>query len=170
MIVHVSILDAVLTGRLTNLLHLGGVELEIRALEIPDYYKKPQGIQSQDQLKDFRNVENRRQRAANPGDVRPAPRRQKRKKYNDRTPSNHCHICSRSSGAVKMAVCANMHVGFCRKVICKLCCDTFNLGVEKYDNNQNWLCTHCQGTCPSRARCFTYNKTNGGRRTSAHAS
>lgn len=57
-----------------------------------------------------------REKRVQPDSAPPPPRAQKRKRYTDRTPSNHCHICSRSVGAVKMAVCANLESGLCRKV------------------------------------------------------
>mmetsp|Transcript_5473 Transcript_5473/g.16314 ORF Transcript_5473/g.16314 Transcript_5473/m.16314 type:complete len:170 (-) Transcript_5473:167-676(-) len=159
-----SVLDVLLSGRPRQLLERGGIVFT------PLSTTQDQQCTVQHDLPGGAAKE---PTASNPSEDHPAegeavlaPRVQKRKRYTDRTPSNHCHICSRSVGAVKMAVCSNLHSGLCRKVICKLCCESFELGWGVYEQGHDWQCTHCKNACPVRARCHTYHRTNMRRRIS----
>jgi len=89
------------------------------------------------------------------------------RKYTNARASNHCHICQRSSKAVPSVACANIRRGTCRKIICELCFEAFNIDrappVASVEES-TWLCTHCTLTCPRRAQCWTYRRTNSRRR------
>lgn len=95
------------------------------------------------------------------------PVRRRIRKYTNPQASNHCHICQRSSKAVPVAVCANIRRGVCRKIVCELCFEMFDLDITKFStapDQSQWVCTHCTMSCPSRAQCWTYRKTNSRRR------
>lgn len=88
----------------------------------------------------------------------------KKKRFRRAVPSTHCHICCRPSRSVPVAICANINDGTCRKVICNLCVNEYNLGVWEHITTPNtmWQCTHCVDACSniSRAQCFVYSRTN----------
>lgn len=96
----------------------------------------------------------------------------KRNPVNTQTPtksrcqsSRFCHICSRTTRKVKNMCCANFYKGSCRKVICQKCFEEYGWDWEGASANpMSWLCTHCQGACPSRAQCAIYQRTNERRR------
>lgn len=86
-------------------------------------------------------------------------RRQRR--YTQATPSKFCHICQKSDKATVHAVCSNIHEGLCRKVICKGCCVQYGWDwMSANAAGTAWQCPHCMQTCPNRAQCKTYQKTN----------
>lgn len=86
-------------------------------------------------------------------------------------PSRYCHICTRITRNLKVAVCENIKLGTCRKVTCEKCVteNSWNTrsawDTEDEDKVANWICTHCRSVCPSRAQCSTYNRINQERRT-----
>lgn len=94
----------------------------------------------------------------------PPPRRPPRKKrYHDATPSTHCHVCCRPSSAVPMAVCSNIKLGTCRKVVCKKCITSNDWNWEQATSDTfTWICPHCTDSCSrvSRAQCWVYMRTN----------
>jgi len=51
----------------------------------------------------------------------PTARGRKPKVFAEPVPSVHCHICGRSSKSQRVAICANLSSGTCRKVICEYC-------------------------------------------------
>lgn len=81
-------------------------------------------------------------------------------------PSKYCHVCGRSAQTVNVAHCGNIRLGLCRKVLCDKC-----LILHQPESAQDakldeslWLCTHCRGICPTRARCHQYTRNNMRRR------
>lgn len=84
-------------------------------------------------------------------------------KFDKAKPSGFCHICSRTPKNVRIVPCANITQGTCRKVTCVKCVDEFNLGhveTDVGDPGTSRPCTHCSKTCPERAQCRTYQRTN----------
>eukprot|EP00181_Compsopogon_caeruleus_P006054 CAMPEP_0184678912 /NCGR_PEP_ID=MMETSP0312-20130426/1738_1 /TAXON_ID=31354 /ORGANISM="Compsopogon coeruleus, Strain SAG 36.94" /LENGTH=389 /DNA_ID=CAMNT_0027128023 /DNA_START=221 /DNA_END=1390 /DNA_ORIENTATION=- len=99
--------------------------------------------------------------------VRRLKRVRKEKHYQDPMPSRHCHICARSASFVQLAVCGNLRKGICRKTTCEKCFQEFGWDWSSAnDPSKNWLCTHCSKTCPDRAQCVIYKRTNDRRRES----
>lgn len=88
----------------------------------------------------------------------------KRATFEAPTPSNYCHICSRTPNrGIKLAVCAALREGLCRKVVCERCFGEYALGCSFEDAASKaveWKCVHCQGICPERAQCRTYQNVN----------
>lgn len=84
------------------------------------------------------------------------------KHYADATPSTHCHICCRSSKNVTVIECANIKLGVCRKVVCCRCFEQNN-----WKCSSSWTCPHCEGICPPRSQCYTYERSNMRRRLQA---
>jgi hypothetical protein len=88
----------------------------------------------------------------------------RKKRYRQAVPSTHCHICCRPSRSVPVSVCANIHDGLCRKVICSMCITEYKLGdwCSVSSEGSGWQCTHCVDGCASvpRAQCFVYQRTN----------
>ncbi len=81
------------------------------------------------------------------------------------SPSRFCHICVRPRSRFRFLLCLNISTGTCRKVVRKRCLQDFNRDWHAAANNPSWACSHCAGTCPERASCFTYNKWNKKRKT-----
>ncbi len=77
-----------------------------------------------------------------------------------KSPSRFCHVCVRPASRFGFLICANTSAGACRKVVCKRCFLEFNWDWHAAANDPFWTCSHCAGTCPARASCFTYNKSN----------
>lgn len=91
--------------------------------------------------------------------------RKARRRYHDARPSNFCHVCQKSQRSQLRVVCYNIRRGLCRKVVCKQCCDENGWDWSKVSANLgSWICPHCTNTCPPRAQCFTYERTNERRR------
>lgn len=87
------------------------------------------------------------------------------RRYRDARPSNFCHVCQRYQKRNTFAICTNIKNGLCRKVVCHECFLSNGWDWEKaMDNCKSWCCPHCTDTCPRRAQCFTYGKTNNRRR------
>lgn len=87
------------------------------------------------------------------------------RRYRDARPSNFCHICQKFQKGHAYVICANIQSGLCRKIVCKSCCFSFGWNwKEAMDSGNVWCCPHCTDTCPSRAQCFTYERTNKRRR------
>jgi hypothetical protein len=88
----------------------------------------------------------------------------KKATFESPTPSNYCHICSRTPNrGIRLAICAGLREGHCRKVVCEKCFTDYSLGctfMEAADCAVNWKCVHCQGICPERAQCRTYQNVN----------
>lgn len=88
----------------------------------------------------------------------------KRATFEAATPSNYCHICSRTPNrGIRLAVCASLREGLCRKVVCERCFSEYALGCSFEDAANkavDWKCVHCQGICPERAQCRTYQNVN----------
>lgn len=81
-------------------------------------------------------------------------------------PSKYCHVCGRSAKTVAVALCGNNRLGLCRKVVCDKCLIMHHFGDYKNARNpdSSWICTHCRGDCPPRARCHQYQRNNMRRR------
>lgn len=82
------------------------------------------------------------------------------------SPSKYCHVCGRSGDTVPLASCSNVHRGLCRKVVCEKClliyrCDKAHIAFRA---KSGWVCMHCRGMCPARARCKQYKRNNMKRR------
>lgn len=87
-----------------------------------------------------------------------------KKYYSNPTPSSHCHVCARTSKAVKIAVCARIAEGLCRKVTCFKCFVRFGWDWEEAMRGGNWVCVHCRGVCPEgRSQCYIYSRVNSKR-------
>lgn len=88
----------------------------------------------------------------------------KKATFESPTPSKFCHICCRTpSRGIRLAVCADIVNGQCRKVICEKCFTDYDLGCtyEQALLPQTGLkCTHCRNICPGRAQCRTYQNVN----------
>jgi hypothetical protein len=86
----------------------------------------------------------------------------KKAKFDSPVASRFCHVCSRTPKNVRLAVCANIRDGVCRKVVCERCFDEYAYGVfdDAYVYGSDWTCPHCQGKCPARAQCRTYGRIN----------
>lgn len=74
--------------------------------------------------------------------------------------SRYCHLCARHEKTVEMVGCGNIKHGTCQKSICVKCIKTYNLQA----NCTDWECPHCQNKCPSRAKCFSYDRQTAQRR------
>lgn len=60
------------------------------------------------------------------------------------------------------AECSNREIGLCRKAICGKCIsihDLLRFETAK-DPKASWVCLHCLGICPPRARCQQYKRHN----------
>lgn len=91
-------------------------------------------------------------------------RRPYKKYYSNPTPSSHCHVCARTSKAVKFAVCARISEGLCRKVTCYKCFQKFGWDWDEAMRMAEWVCVHCRGVCPEgRSQCFIYSRVNSKR-------
>lgn len=87
-----------------------------------------------------------------------------KKYYSNPTPSSHCHVCARTSKAVKFAICARIKQGLCRKVTCFKCFTKFGWDWEAAVDNTEWICVHCRGECPEeRSQCYIYSRVNSKR-------
>lgn len=87
------------------------------------------------------------------------------RKYTDTTPSKFCHVCQKLQADKMHVVCENMQAGRCRKVVCKKCCTTFGWDWKEITApDARWCCPHCTNSCPKRAQCYIYEKTNDRRR------
>ena len=96
--------------------------------------------------------------------VKKIVKRPYKKFYSNATPSSHCHVCARTSKAVKFAVCARISEGLCRKVTCYKCFAKFGWDWEAAVNNKSWVCVHCRGVCPEgRSQCYIYTRVNSKR-------
>lgn len=88
----------------------------------------------------------------------------KKATFDSPTPSNYCHICSRTpSRGIRLAVCASLKEGLCRKVICEKCFTYYDFGCtfeQALVPETVFKCTHCQSICPERAQCRTYQNVN----------
>lgn len=90
-----------------------------------------------------------------------------RQRFSDNsTPSKYCHICGRNGRYVALRACQYYTQSLCRKVVCAVC-------ISRYDQQHElkvrtcqgqWVCTHCRGACPKRARCVQYFRNNEKRR------
>lgn len=96
--------------------------------------------------------------------VKKIVKRPYKKYYSNPTPSSHCHVCARTSKAVKFAICARISEGLCRKVTCYKCFLKFGWDWEAAVNSKTWLCVHCRGVCPEgRSQCYIYSRVNSKR-------
>lgn len=90
---------------------------------------------------------------------------QRMRRYSASSASGFCHICARSARVVRLAKCANVEFGLCRKTVCNRCFREQNwnweLAMKKPDT---FWCSHCLSVCPPNAQCQTYQKTNERRR------
>eukprot|EP00871_Galdieria_phlegrea_P000089 jgi/Galph1/1080/GphlegSOOS_G5907.1 len=93
-------------------------------------------------------------------------RPQRKKQYSRISPAKFCHLCARAtSRSVRMVVCANINIGMCLKVTCEKCFQQYQWNfAEAIANPSTWVCTHCRGSCPDRAQCSIYQRTNHRRR------
>jgi len=101
------------------------------------------------------------------------------KRYKLTQPSKFCHVCVRSGDQVRLAPCANVTSGLCRKAVCEKCFEKhgfaheWNVASMNYTiiaemNNrlrdtlpeQAWTCFHCRSECPHSAQCKIYARTN----------
>lgn len=87
------------------------------------------------------------------------------RRYRQAKPSRFCHICARSADNVEMIPCKNVKFGVCRKSVCAKCCGEYGCEVMVSDQaGKSVACPHCTKTCPPKAQCRTYQKTNEKRR------
>lgn len=89
----------------------------------------------------------------------------RRKRYFRPDPSRFCHICYRTNKLVRHVICSNINEGYCRKVICEKCIETYGetyqWNVEEiFNDSSKFLCSHCRNSCPETAQCASYNKSN----------
>lgn len=87
------------------------------------------------------------------------PKRQSRR-YTAPKRSRYCHLCARHDKTVDMIGCGNIKKGTCQKSVCVKCIELHALQTDAPD----WACPHCQNKCPSRAKCFSYDKQTAQRR------
>lgn len=96
--------------------------------------------------------------------LRLKPKKKRRAaKFDKPVPSRFCHVCSRTPKSVRLAVCSKIKFGTCRKVICEKCFESYGYGdfeSAKNTNETDWLCPHCDDSCPPRAQCRTYQRIN----------
>ncbi|GJQ08458.1 hypothetical protein GpartN1_g249.t1 [Galdieria partita] len=95
-------------------------------------------------------------------------RPQRKKQYSRVSPAKFCHLCARAASKnIRMIVCSNIQIGMCLKVTCEKCFQQNNWNFEEvFRNPDSWICTHCRGSCPYRAQCSIYQRTNHRRRVS----
>ncbi len=101
------------------------------------------------------------------------------KRYKLTHPSKFCHVCVRSGDQVRLAPCANVTSGLCRKAVCEKCFEkhgfaqewtsaSYNYTIIAEMNNKirdtlpehAWTCFHCRSQCPPTAQCKIYARTN----------
>lgn len=101
------------------------------------------------------------------------------KRYKLTQPSKFCHVCVRSGDQVRLAPCANVTSGLCRKAVCEKCFEkhgfahewaaaSLNYAIIAEMNSrmrdtlpdQVWTCFHCRSQCPPSAQCKIYARTN----------
>lgn len=90
-----------------------------------------------------------------------------RQRYSENsTPSKYCHICGRNGRYVKLRACQYTSQSLCRKVVCAVCISQYDSDYEVavVTSSSPWICTHCRGHCPFRARCVQYFRNNEKRR------
>ena len=98
----------------------------------------------------------------------PPPRKRRKATFSKPVPSRFCHLCSRTSPAVRHIVCGALATSStCRKVVCDRCFTTAGAaGINGVTWDQAvaagpaWRCCHCVGSCPDRAQCRNYTRTN----------
>mmetsp|Transcript_42435 Transcript_42435/g.104370 ORF Transcript_42435/g.104370 Transcript_42435/m.104370 type:complete len:119 (-) Transcript_42435:99-455(-) len=62
-------------------------------------------------------------------------------------------------------VCANLEKYLCRKVVCEVCFEDFGWNWDAAKGcPESYLCSHCTGTCPTRAQCKIYQRVNSKRK------
>lgn len=95
-------------------------------------------------------------------------RPQRKKQYSRVSPAKFCHLCARASNKnIRMVVCSNIQIGMCLKVTCEKCFQQNGWNFEEaFENPKTWICSHCRGSCPFRAQCSIYQRTNHRRRVS----
>lgn len=78
------------------------------------------------------------------------------------SPSKYCHICGRMGDAQELRVCHLVGEGRCRKVVCEICIQKFDIAYTAHTQSERtpWICTHCRGQCPPNARCAQYAQRN----------
>lgn len=90
----------------------------------------------------------------------------KPKTYSAPVASRFCHICSRMPRKGQGSVtCRRMAEGLCRKIVCEQCMIEQGwdfLGMKQ--DEDKWLCPHCQGSCPPRSQCHIYRRVNARRK------
>eukprot|EP00737_Agarophyton_chilense_P003205 gb/GEZJ01003724.1/.p1 GENE.gb/GEZJ01003724.1/~~gb/GEZJ01003724.1/.p1 ORF type:complete len:665 (-),score=96.24 gb/GEZJ01003724.1/:72-2066(-) len=95
--------------------------------------------------------------------LRARPKKKRRAaKFDKPVPSRFCHVCSRTPKNVRLATCARIRAGTCRKVVCEKCFERYGYGAfgAALGDDARWLCPHCRGDCPQRAQCRTYQRIN----------
>lgn len=90
--------------------------------------------------------------------IRKGGRRTRR--YSSARSSRYCHLCARHEKSVPMVGCSNVQRNICQKSVCVKCIERYGLSSSE----QNWVCPHCQGKCPPRAKCFAYDRQTAQRR------
>mmetsp|Transcript_13098 Transcript_13098/g.40340 ORF Transcript_13098/g.40340 Transcript_13098/m.40340 type:complete len:283 (+) Transcript_13098:216-1064(+) len=128
----------------------------------PDSCLSPEGCMSPTRAWSPTRVRSPEGRRADGG----VSKKQRPKRFSNAVASNFCHICCRSSKRVRNAVCKNIELGTCRKVICEKCFTAFGWDWNAATSlSSTWLCTHCTSSCPARSQCGIYNRTNSKRKT-----
>lgn len=80
-------------------------------------------------------------------------------------PAQFCHLCWRSTQRVNVVVCSNILFSSCRKIVCEKCFEKFGWDwAAATSEREHWICTHCRGSCPGKAQCYVYGRTNEKRR------
>lgn len=99
-----------------------------------------------------------------PAPAAAASSRASTKRYKSAAPSRFCHVCGRKAANTRVAACGRLARGLCRKVVCELCFAKHGWQaaglLARPAPDPRWLCPHCAGTCPPKAQCGTYTRTN----------
>lgn len=92
-----------------------------------------------------------------------------RRRYAKPKSSKYCHLCARHERAVTMYPCGNVDLGICQKSVCAKCFETHGLDMNaarapRVASSPRWTCPHCQGCCPTKAKCHSYDRQTERRR------
>ena len=87
---------------------------------------------------------------------------QREKTYKNSEPSRFCHICGRKAINLRVAPCGRIIGNHCRKVVCERCVEKHRLDDAPLHGEPvaSWSCPHCRASCPPKAQCNTYGRTN----------
>lgn len=86
-----------------------------------------------------------------------------RRRYAKPKSSRYCHLCARHERAVPMFACGNLDLCICQKSVCLKCFEMYGLDLAaakapRVPGAPKWTCPHCQGNCPKKAKCHSYDR------------